>query len=136
MGRTPPSSPAGPGAAPTSTSPDSRRVRSGPARPSGPARASAHPALTPAGRRRQDAWMGTGLAPVELARSAAWDEPSVPRVAVVVATFNRARFLPELVAALEVQTLPLQDFEVVVADNASVDDTSDVLRRLTAGTPL
>src|SRR5438445_4508090 len=75
-------------------------------------------------------------APVGLGRSEAWEDGDQPRLAVVVATFNRAGFLPDLVAALEAQTLDPTAFEVVIADNGSVDDTPEVLARLTAGTSM
>lgn len=52
------------------------------------------------------------------------------RVSVVVPTFNRAARLPALIAALEAQTLPSQDFEVIVADNGSEDQTKAVLADL------
>jgi glycosyltransferase involved in cell wall biosynthesis len=58
------------------------------------------------------------------------------RVAVVVATYQRAERLPSLIAALEAQTFPRDDFEVVVCDDGSVDDTPAVLRRLSAETSL
>src|SRR5207253_637370 len=43
------------------------------------------------------------------------------RAAVVVSTFNRAHYLPELIACLDAQTL--RDFEVVIVDNGSTDET-------------
>ncbi|HVV34957.1 MAG TPA: glycosyltransferase family A protein [Acidimicrobiales bacterium] len=43
------------------------------------------------------------------------------RVAVVVSTYNRAGYLRELVKCLEAQTF--RDFEAVIVDNASTDDT-------------
>ena len=55
-----------------------------------------------------------------------------PPVSVVVATHGRARLLPRLVAALEVQGIP--DLEVVVIDDASPDDTTGVLQKLAATT--
>jgi GT2 family glycosyltransferase len=55
-----------------------------------------------------------------------------PRVSVAVSTYQRAAALPRLVEALERQTLPLSDFEVVIADNGATDDTPAVLRRLQA----
>jgi GT2 family glycosyltransferase len=51
-----------------------------------------------------------------------------PRVAVVVATFNRASLLPDLVGALRGQTM--EDFEAVLVDDGSSDDTHAELQRL------
>lgn len=59
-----------------------------------------------------------------------------PRVAVAVPTHGRARRLGRLVAALEAQTLPHDQFEVLVVDDASPDGTPEILRQLAASTPL
>ena len=56
-------------------------------------------------------------------------------VAVVVSTYNRAHLLPRLVAALEAQR-DAPPFDVVVVDNASVDDTARVLTDLSKRTTL
>jgi len=53
-----------------------------------------------------------------------------PRVSVAVSSYGRAHLLPRLIGALERQTLPAQQFEVIVVDNASPDDTSAVLTKL------
>lgn len=50
-----------------------------------------------------------------------------PRVSVVVATHNRAGRLADLLASLREQTLPSHEFEVIVVDDASADDTQRVL---------
>lgn len=55
-----------------------------------------------------------------------------PVVTVCVSTRNRSHLLPRLVAHLERQTLDLADFEVVIVDNGSTDDTWQVLQRLAA----
>jgi GT2 family glycosyltransferase len=57
-------------------------------------------------------------------------------VAVVVPTYCRPHLLERLVRALEEQTLPAEDFEVVVVDNASPDDTSERLTALAGTTPI
>jgi glycosyltransferase involved in cell wall biosynthesis len=58
-----------------------------------------------------------------------------PSVALVLATFNRAAPLERLLHALERQTLPREDWEVIVAVDGSTDDTEQVLARwVSAGT--
>lgn len=54
---------------------------------------------------------------------------TTPQVAVVVPTWQRAAKLPRLVAALERQR-GLDNFEVIIVDDASTDDTQEVVRRL------
>lgn len=58
-------------------------------------------------------------------------------LSVAVCTYNRARFLPELVAALRAQSCPCP-YEILVVNNNSQDDTTDVLTQLKArpGVPL
>ncbi len=50
-----------------------------------------------------------------------------PRVAVVVTTYNRSHYLPELIACLRGQTI---EHELLIVDNGSTDDTSAVLADL------
>jgi glycosyltransferase involved in cell wall biosynthesis len=69
--------------------------------------------------------------PLESAHSAAWDGPA-PAVTVVVSTHGRAKLLSGLLDALEAQDHT--DFEVIVADNGSVDDTWSVLTQRCAST--
>ncbi|MGE3271029.1 MAG: glycosyltransferase family 2 protein, partial [Chloroflexota bacterium] len=49
-----------------------------------------------------------------------------PRVSILVATWNRARFLPDALDSVLRQTMP--DFEVIVSDKASTDDTEALVR--------
>lgn len=61
------------------------------------------------------------------------DPPAAPQVCVVVSAYNRATLLPALVEALRAQSI--DDFEAVLVDNGSTDDTGAVLDSLTAGDP-
>lgn len=72
----------------------------------------------------------------ERVQSSTWNVAGTPLVSVIVPTHDRARFLPELMASLEAQTVAPANFEVVVVDDASTDDTWEVLRRLVSATPL
>jgi glycosyltransferase involved in cell wall biosynthesis len=53
-----------------------------------------------------------------------------PKASVVVATYNRAPLLERLVGALNAQTLPAADFEIVIVDDCSTDGTAEALDRL------
>jgi hypothetical protein len=72
--------------------------------------------------------------PVETVTSASWPAAS-PVVSVVVATHDRAGFLPELHHALAGQ-VGAPGFEVVIADDGSRDGTWPTLERLAGTTPL
>ena len=61
---------------------------------------------------------------------------AAPRVAVIVPTYQRADRLPHLIAALETQTLPYSEFEVIISDDCSADRTADVLAELASRSPL
>jgi glycosyltransferase involved in cell wall biosynthesis len=59
-----------------------------------------------------------------------------PDISVVVPTFRRPTRIRRFVAAMEAQTLDRARFEVVIVDNGSGDETSDVLAELAASTSL
>ncbi|MEU4746093.1 glycosyltransferase family 2 protein, partial [Actinosynnema sp. NPDC023658] len=50
-----------------------------------------------------------------------------PRISVVIPTYNRAEQLRRTLDSLTDQTLPPDDYEVVVADDGSTDDTRAVV---------
>jgi GT2 family glycosyltransferase len=58
------------------------------------------------------------------------------KVSVVVSTHQRARLLPNLVHALEAQTLDPDQFEVVITNDGSTDETRSVLDDLKRRSPL
>ena len=49
---------------------------------------------------------------------------SAPRISATICTHNRAQYLGKALKSLSDQTLPATDFEVLVVDNASTDDTA------------
>ena len=51
-----------------------------------------------------------------------------PRFSVIVPTYNRLPILKKCLAAMEAQTLPSNDFEVVVIDDGSSDGTQEALK--------
>jgi len=51
-----------------------------------------------------------------------------PVVSVVVATHNHAHFLPECLASVKAQTY--EDYELIVVDNGSVDNTKEIVYNL------
>lgn len=67
--------------------------------------------------------------------SSTWAGPP-PSIAVLVATYGRPQYLQGLWAALESQDLRPGDYEVVIVDNGSNDDTWSVLEGLVSTTRL
>ncbi len=55
-------------------------------------------------------------------------QPGGPRFSVIVPTYNRLPILRKCLAAMEVQTLPSDDFEVIVIDDGSSDGTQEALK--------
>lgn len=56
-----------------------------------------------------------------------------PQISAVICTHNRAELLARALESLCRQTLPEEDFEVLIVDNASSDDTEAVARSFCAG---
>jgi len=54
------------------------------------------------------------------------DSSATPAVSVVIATYNRARFLPETMDSVLGQRF--RDFELIVVDDGSTDETQQVLK--------
>ena len=53
-----------------------------------------------------------------------------PQLSIVICTYNRARYLPKALKSLEQQVTVGVCFEVIVVDNASTDDTQQVIENL------
>jgi GT2 family glycosyltransferase len=58
-----------------------------------------------------------------------------PTVSVVVPTFNRGPLLPRLAQQLT-QQVGVGDYEIIFVDDASTDDTAEVLERLASQSPV
>src|SRR5688572_19425954 len=54
-----------------------------------------------------------------------------PTVSILLPTYNRAAFLPQALEAIGAQAFT--DWELIVVDDGSTDDTPAVLERLVAG---
>jgi glycosyltransferase involved in cell wall biosynthesis len=71
----------------------------------------------------------------DVAYSPTCDVGPTPRIAAVVSTFGRPGFLAELVRSLADQSLPHDDYEIVIVDNGSTDATWSILQKLAASSP-
>lgn len=60
-------------------------------------------------------------------------ERLTPGISVCIPTYNHARFLPDAIGSVLSQTRG--DFELIVLDNASTDDTGEIVRRYAAADP-
>lgn len=58
-----------------------------------------------------------------------------PTYAVVVPVYNTARYLPDLLASLEQQTVGMDDLQVVLVDDGSTDDSAAVIDAFAAKWP-
>jgi glycosyltransferase involved in cell wall biosynthesis len=58
-----------------------------------------------------------------------------PEISVVICSYNRAKYIREALQSLYNQTLPHTQFEVIVVDNASTDNTESVCKDFIAEHP-
>jgi ADP-heptose:LPS heptosyltransferase len=59
--------------------------------------------------------------------------PTTPKISVLIPSFNYARFLPMAIESVLAQDFA--DFEIIISDDASTDDSTDVIRRYAAKDP-
>lgn len=59
-----------------------------------------------------------------------------PKFSIVIPCHNEAKYAPKLLQALENQTFPLTEFEVIVVDNNSSDNTAATIWRFAENTRL
>ncbi len=62
--------------------------------------------------------------------SAREDHPLSVKASVVICTFNRVDYIRLAVESLTHQTIPTDQFEIIVVDNASTDATPEVIKEL------
>jgi len=51
----------------------------------------------------------------------------MPRVSIIVPTYNRAKYLPDSIESILKQTYP--DYEVILVDDGSTDNTEEISRQ-------
>ena len=54
-----------------------------------------------------------------------------PKVSIIITCFNLAKYLPDLIESIENQTY--KNFEVIIVNDASFDETEEYLDNLTGG---
>ena len=54
----------------------------------------------------------------------------IPRISVIIPTYNRLDALQKTLQALETQTLPATDFEVILVDDGSTEDLAGMISDL------
>lgn len=57
-----------------------------------------------------------------------WEESKIYKVSVVICTYNRSHILKGAIESLLDQTLDKSQFEIIIADNASTDDTKYLVK--------
>ncbi len=58
-----------------------------------------------------------------------------PKISLVICTYNRAQHLPQAFESIRNQTAAAQDWELVLVDNRSTDDTAAITKQFIAANP-
>jgi len=58
-----------------------------------------------------------------------------PSISVIICTYNRDKFIGEALNCLAKQTLPAGNFEIIVVDNRSTDNTASIAKKFIADHP-
>src|SRR6185295_3889232 len=58
-----------------------------------------------------------------------------PAISVIICTYNRDKFIGEALNCLAKQTLPAEDFEIIIVDNRSTDNTASIAKNFIADHP-
>lgn len=55
---------------------------------------------------------------------------NIPKISVIICTYNREKFLPISLSALTKQTLNRNDYEIIIINNNSTDNTEAISKKL------
>jgi len=64
--------------------------------------------------------------------SVSTDTPTVPRISVVICTHNRGFYLRKAITSVLAQDMPASEYELIIIDNKSTDDTAQVVASFAA----
>jgi glycosyltransferase involved in cell wall biosynthesis len=57
------------------------------------------------------------------------------QISLVICTYNRARYLPGSLNSIQFQTLDRKKFQIIIIDNASTDNTADIINNFIKENP-
>ena len=52
----------------------------------------------------------------------------IPKVSVIIPTYNRCQSLIKTVESILSGTLPMKDFEIIISDDGSTDETERMIK--------
>jgi glycosyltransferase involved in cell wall biosynthesis len=90
----------------------------------------------PSDVNKKEGWIGFSVAEMQESEAQGKEEKKQPRISVIIPTFNRADFLRSSLQSLIDQGIPKKDYEVIVIDDGSQDNTHDVCMSFSSSLPL